>query len=161
MLPLIGKIQLVFHCDAVYFTITQTVFAFFFKTTFNRQNKISHQRLHVLHHDNKLIAVLIHEMDVFFTKISAIKNETDLLISIPLYFQQHLLELEDINDTSGVLLIIKRLRVVVIISDQIIQNRFPIVIFRMFNLNTLKITYIAILVSRIISDIDLLDTLFL
>jgi hypothetical protein len=94
-------------------------------------------------------------MDIFFTEVSPVKNETGLPVSIPLCLQQHLLELGDINDASGVFFVIKRLRVVVIIGNRIIQNRFPVVIFRMSDLDTLKITCLAVLVRRIITDIDL------
>lgn len=42
-----------------------------------------------------------------------------------------------------------------IISNRIVQNWFPIVILRMSDLDTLKITCLAVLVRRIITDIDL------
>ena len=73
-----------FHRDTVHLVITQAVFTLFFKTAFRRQDKVPHQRLHPLHHDNELITVLIHEMDVFFTEVSTVKNETCLPVSISL-----------------------------------------------------------------------------
>ena len=42
-----------------------------------------------------------------------------------------------------------------IIGNRIVQNRFPVVIFRMSGFNALKITCLTVLVRRIISDIDL------
>ena len=74
---------------------------------------------------------------------------------IAFMIQQHLLELGDINDASGVFFVIKRLGVVIIINNRLVQNRFPVVILRMSDFNTLKITCLAVLVRRIITDIDL------
>ena len=70
-----------------------------------------------LHHDDELVTVLIHEVDVFFAEVSSIKDETDLTVSIALCLLQHLLELRDIDDASGILLIVKRLGVVMVIGD--------------------------------------------
>ena len=56
-------------------------------------------------------------MDVFFAEVSSIKDETDLTVSIALCLLQHLLELRDIDDASGILLIVKRLGVVMVIGD--------------------------------------------
>ena len=47
---------------------------------------------------------------------------------IAFMIQQHLLELGDINDASGVFFVIKRLGVVIIINNRLVQNRFPVVI---------------------------------
>ena len=56
---------------------------------------------------------------------------------IAFMIQQHLLELGDINDASGVFFVIKRLGVVIIINNRLVQNRFPVVILRMSDFNTL------------------------
>ena len=65
------------------------------------------------------IAFMIHQLiellESYFIPVLGFGN--DLTISIPLCFQQHLLELGNINDASGVFFVIKRLRVVIIINN--------------------------------------------
>ena len=94
-------------------------------------------------------------MDVFLTEVSSVKDETDLTVSIVLCLLQHLLELRDIDDASGILLIVKRLGVVMVIGDRVIQDRLSVVILRMTDLDTLQIARLAVLVGRFIRDIDL------
>lgn len=76
------------------------------------------------------IAFMIHQLiellESYFIPVLGFGN--DLTISIPLCFQQHLLELGDINDASRVFFVIKRLGVVIIINNRLVQNRFPVVI---------------------------------
>ena len=47
---------------------------------------------------------------------------------IAFMIQQRLLELGDINAASRVFFVIKRLGVVIIINNRLVQNRFPVVI---------------------------------
>ena len=115
-LLLIRRIQLVLHGESIHLVITQAELTLFFEAAFDRQDEITDQRFHPLHHD-ELVTVLIHEVDVFFAEVSSIKDETDLTVSIALCLLQHLLELRDIDDASGILLIVKRLGVVMVIGD--------------------------------------------
>ena len=57
------------------------------------------------------------------------------------------LKLRHINNASGILFIIKRLRVIVIVSNRVVKYRLSIVIFGMADLNTFKITGLAVLVG--------------
>ena len=148
-------IQLVLHSDAVHLVITQAEFTLFFEASFDRQNESSNQRFHPFHHDYELVTVLIHEVDVFLAEISSIKDGTNLTISIAFCLLQHLLELRDIDDASGILLIVKRFGVVMVIGDRVVQDRLSVVILRMPDLDTLQIACLAVLVGRIICDIDL------
>ena len=100
-LLLIRRIQLVFYGDAVHLVITQAEFTLFFEAAFDRQDEITDQRSHPFHHDDELVTALIHEVDVFLAEVSSVKDETDLTVSIALCLLQHLLELRDIDDTSG------------------------------------------------------------
>ena len=141
--------------DAVHPVITQAEFTLFFEAAFDRLNEVTNQRFHPLHHDDELVTVLIHEVDVFLAEATSVKDETDLTVSIALCLLQHLLKLRDIDDTSGILLIVKRLGVVMVIGDRVIQDRLSVVILRMPDLDTLQIACLAVLVGRIICDIDL------
>lgn len=144
---LIRRIQLVLHGDAVYLVITQAELTLFFEAAFNRQDKIPDQGFHSLHHDDELVTVLIHEVDVFLAEVSSVKDETGLTVSIALCLLQHLLKLRDIDDASGILLIVKRLGVVMVIGDRVIQDRLSVVILRMPDLDTLQIARLAVLVG--------------
>ena len=122
---LIRRIQLVLHGDTVHLVITQAEFTLFFEAAFDRQDKITDLRFHPFHHDDDLVTVLIHEVHVFPVEVSLVKDETDLTVSIVLRLLQHLLEKRDIDDASGILLIVKRLGVVMIIGNRVVQTGFP------------------------------------
>ena len=154
-LLLIRRIQLLLHGDAVHLVITQAELTLFFEAAFDRQDKVTDQGFHSLHHDDELVTVLIHEVDVFLAEVSSVKDETNLTVSIALCLLQHLLELRDIDDASGILLIVKRLGVVMVIGDRVVQDRLSVVILRMSDLDVLQITCLAVLIGRIIRDIDL------
>ena len=67
--------------------------AVIFKRTLHLQDQATHQALHPLHHDHKIISVVIHEADVFFTEIAAVQDEPDVLIAVAFRLFQRVLQL--------------------------------------------------------------------
>ena len=110
-------------------------------------------------HNHKTISALIHGFYVLFTEISPVQYESNLFVAICLRFVQHKLKLGNIIDAARILLVKKRLPIVCIVGNRIVEDRQIFIIFCISILSHLDITGLAVLVCSIVSIVfSLLDT---
>ena len=124
-------------------------------------DQIFHKRLHPLYHEDEFKAMTVHELDIFLTEIPAVKDESDMPVSISLCFFEHVLKLGDIHDTSRIGFVKQWFPVCAVICHGIVEDLFPNIDFRVSNLCQFQVTCLACLICGIVRDVDLLPVITL
>ena len=120
------------------------------------KDKRRNQLLTSFDHKDKSIVVSLHVVYVFLAEISAIKDETDIFVTIFFYLIDHVFELWNIRDGAGIFLIEKRNTVCFVKGQSYIEDRQPFFILGFAVLNDINIACITVFVGRIIWDVDAL-----
>ena len=107
-----------------------------------------------LRHNNKCKSLPVQMAQVSFAEISPVKNKTDITVPISFRFGYHIIQLGYIHNTPRILFIKQRLSVRVVIANAVVYDRFVLVLFCMPIFRKLNIACLAVLVCRIIANID-------
>ena len=79
--------------------------------------------------DDEIITLAVHEMDVSFAEIPAVKDKADMFITVALRLFQHELQLGNIDDAPRVSFIKKRFLIIPVECYRIIEYRLVRAIF--------------------------------
>ena len=146
----------IFIYSSSYLVLADRILPFLLKASQDFPDLIVHKRLHPLDRDYEIIAQMIHVPDVLSGKIPSVQDKTGILIPIRYGLVQHQLKLRDIDDTARIGLVEQRLPVVAIVRYGIVEDRKHPVFLGMSEFNDLDITGLAVLIGRIIGNIDLI-----
>ena len=90
---LIGRVQLSLYRGPADLKCPDAVAPVVLECPLRFQDQLTDQVLHPLHHDHKVIPVLIHETDIFPAEISPVKDKANVLVAITFCFFQGVPEL--------------------------------------------------------------------
>ena len=125
-----------------------------FKTSFVFTNQVTDEFLTSFHHNDVTESIIVHVSQIFFAKISSIKNKSNLSIAISLNFFNHKLQLRNIINTSWILLIHQWFTIIQIISYGIVKDWEASIHLSSSVLDHTDISGFAVLIRRIIRDIN-------
>ncbi len=114
----------------------------------------THQGCHPLYHDDKIIAAIVHVLDIPLAEVAPVQNEAHIAVPICLGFLQHELQLGDVDKAAGILLVEQRLAVGLVIGNGIVEDGKPLVLLCMTELDDGDVPGLAILVGGVIGDVD-------
>ena len=123
---LIGQVQLLLNRHSGDSVVTDVVDSLVFKGSFLLEHQLIHHGGHALHHDDEAVAASVHMLDVPFTEVAPVQNESDLSVAIAHGLIQHKLQLRHVIDASGIRFIKKWLLVVGVIGDGVVEDGFPL-----------------------------------
>ena len=109
---------------------------------------------HPLDHDDEVMAAIVQVVDVALAEVAPVQDEAYIPVTVGLGFLQHELQLRDIDDAAGILLIEQGLAVGLVIGDGIVEDGKPPFLLCMTVFYNGKVPGLAVLVRGVIGDVD-------
>ena len=125
-------------------------------------DRVHHRRdepAHAPRHDDEREPVLVHEPDVVAAEVAAVQDEAHVVVAVALRLREHELQLAHVHDAAGVLLVEERLAVFLVVGDGVVEDGRTAVLLGVAVLDHLYVARLAVLVRRVVRDVDAVPAL--